>query len=143
MNAKTHTNDNVIIDFLENSRSITDNPVRHYGHILELAIRRDRLGISEIARKLNITRRTLYNWFESEKIPIELIQKIGNVIDHDFSLEFPNEIIASQQIDHPQKGDHHSDQDNANNSVRYWMNRYIELLENYNAVLAENKTTMD
>ena len=116
---------------------IGSSPDVHYGHVVERIVRRNRMGISEVARKLHISRRTLYNWFETNNLNIDTILKLGSVLGHDFSLEFPDDFakisdcetgtvfMDEQKIDPP-----------ATEAVYYWMDKYIKLLEKFNEALA-------
>jgi hypothetical protein len=105
------------------------------GQVLERVVRRDRMGISELSRKLNVSRRTIYNWFDQKSLNPEIIWKVGTVIGHDFSVELPetfsknhlNEAFDAHTEDYS-KGDA--------NSVYFWMNKYIKLLEKYNEILS-------
>ncbi|MDP9080727.1 MAG: helix-turn-helix domain-containing protein [Bacteroidota bacterium] len=117
--------------------STPDSPKLHMGEVLERIVRRDRMGISELARRLNVSRRTMYNWFETERISVEIIRRIGFVIGHDFSVEFPDEFAKkSDFVD----GESFIDVPNAIEQpatvVYYWMDRYIKLLEKFNAALS-------
>jgi len=127
--------DGTIIDDAKTS-SPTTHPNQHYGHAVEKVIRRNNIGISEIARKMGVSRRSIYNWFETEKIPTEIIQRIGYVIGHDFSKEFPDELKLYTELDHLKiQSLNNFGDENSNDSVYYWMDRYIKLLENFNAIL--------
>jgi transcriptional regulator with XRE-family HTH domain len=119
----------------------TQNIDLHYGHIVERIVRRNQMGISEIARKLNVSRRTLYNWFEMKKLDLEVICKIGDVIGHDFSPEFPEEFTnRNMSISDEKYTDIQSAEDQANDAIYYWMDKYIKLLEKFNAVLSSDTT---
>lgn len=62
----------------------------HHGQVVEKVIRRDGYSISQVARMMNINRRTIYNWFNQPVLRQEIIHKIGMNIMHDFSIEFPH-----------------------------------------------------
>ena len=116
--------------------SSSDSPKLHMGEILERIVRRDRMGISELARRLNVSRRTMYNWFETERISIEIIRRIGFVIGHDFSVEFPEEFAKKSDFaDGESFVDASSAVEQAPTVVYYWMDKYIKLLEKFNTVL--------
>jgi transcriptional regulator with XRE-family HTH domain len=121
--------------FIENLQS-TD---LHYGHVIERIVRRDRMGISEIARKLDVSRRTLYNWFEMKKLDRNVICKIGAVIGHDFSNEFPEEFsVRNESIHNELYMDVQNGTDAAtHDAIYYWMDKYIKLLEKFNTVLIQ------
>ena len=140
MQAENNSKEDISSIVLQTKNAIpADQTLKHEGHTIERIIRRNRMGISEIARKMNVSRRTLYNWFESDRISTETIQKLAQIIDHDFSVEFPNKLKIYHEIDsiksllenkHLERGD--------NDSVYYWMDRYIKLLENFNEILRGN-----
>ena len=111
----------------------------HYGQIVERIVRRDHMGISEIARKLNVSRRTLYNWFETKKLNLDIICQIGFVIGHDFSKEFP-EAFAKRinSVNADRSFDALSIKDQPRDATYYWMDKYIKLLEKFNEVLSHD-----
>ncbi|WP_316849047.1 hypothetical protein [Pedobacter agri] len=108
------------------------------GQVLERVVRQDRMGISELSRKLSVSRRTIYNWFDQKSLNPEIIWKVGAVIGHDFSVELPetftkhgnrlHEALNAYQRNDSSKTD--------SNSVYFWMNKYIHLLEKYNELLS-------
>lgn len=122
------------IYFANNADAAYKNADLHYGSILEKAIRNDCMGISEIARKLQVSRRTLYNWFESEKLDLEIIYKVGVVTGHNFSKEIPG-FDEQKRLFVNTFSTEASELDDNSNTVYYWMERYIHLLERYNSVL--------
>jgi len=126
-----------VIGYVINNRTAgsSSGSNHNFGRIVERVVRRDRMGISELARRLKVSRRTIYNWFEMERLSIDIISKIGFVIGHDFSDEFPEEFANA---------DNHMAADSVaqiqgeqpNNAIYYWMDRYIKLLEKFNEVLS-------
>ncbi len=119
--------------------SAPDSSKVHMGEILERIVRRDRMGISELARRLNVSRRTMYNWFETERISVEVIRRIGFVIGHDFSVEFPDEFAKKSDFaDGESFIDATSAGEQPATAVYYWMDKYIKLLEKFNTVLSHD-----
>jgi hypothetical protein len=104
---------------------------KHYGQIVELVIRKGGYSISEIARLTSINRKSVYNWFNQKYLKPEVIFRIGCIINHDFSVEFP-ELFTPE---HFNKGDKQesSNSEIPNNTV--WKDKYIALLERYNDLL--------
>ena len=72
--------------------------VMQKGEILERVIRRNHISISELSRKLNVSRRSIYNWFTQERLSRDVIYKIGTVLNHDFSAEFPDLFNSSTLV---------------------------------------------
>lgn len=112
----------------------------HLGSILEQVIRMERIGISELSRKLRVSRRTIYNWFEQENLNIQIILEVGNLIGYDFTNDLPESILSNhrhflKEEEKPLK----PDEDVDTNSVYFWMNKYVTLLEKYNELL--NRTS--
>lgn len=106
-----------------------------HGEILERVVRRNRMGISELSRKLNVSRRTIYNWFGQDRLHQEIIWQIGHSLGQDLSISFPDVFPKSNS-----KAEHNveaSEKPAGNsNSVYFWMNKYIHLLEKYNSMLS-------
>ena len=101
------------------------------GQLLEKAIRRKGLNITEIAAALQISRRTLYNWFKLEVIDEVTMERIANVTAHDFTT------IQLKPINGNNKTE--TTNTNSNSTVKdeaYWQDRYIDLLERYSQILA-------
>ncbi|AOM75913.1 hypothetical protein [Pedobacter steynii] len=100
------------------------------GEIVELAVRRKNVNISELSRRLHVNRRTLYNWFRQKKLHTDVICEIGKVINYDFSNDFEEEFKQFLRKDSVMviNDDDHS---TPSNSVYYWMEKYIALLEDY------------
>ena len=97
----------------------------HMGELLERAIRRKGLNITELAEALNITRRTLYNWFKQEVIDEVIMERISEVISYDFSNNAVNPIIRKIVIKETV----------LIRDEAYWRDKYIDLLERYAKLL--------
>ncbi|RQO64355.1 hypothetical protein DBR40_25800 [Pedobacter sp. KBW01] len=108
------------------------------GEILERLIRKDRMGISELSRKLKVSRRTIYNWFSQERINQEIIWQVGSLLGQDLSTAFPDFFPVSpfDRIKDQTTEIAKSDQADSN-TVYFWMNKYILLLEKYNGLLGK------
>jgi transcriptional regulator with XRE-family HTH domain len=109
----------------------------HNGKIVEYTIRKKGVSITELARLINVNRRSVYNWFNQEELKVEIIYQIGIGLKHDFSREFP-ELFAKDEF-HPTKSTKNcSDDDKENKDTKFdafWKERYITLLEDYNSFL--------
>ncbi len=104
------------------------------GQILERVVRRDRMGISELSRKLNVSRRTIYNWFDQQNLDPILLLKIGNIIEYDFAQDLPENFFIKYNHLTSKPEEEHQDE---LKQVYFWMNKYIHLLEKYNEILTE------
>ena len=112
----------------------------HNGEIIELVVRRDKVSISELSRKLKVSRKSIYNWFKKENLSLEVINRIGEVLNHDFTMELPEKY---QDLDVELK---HLKQDSDAidgydvNVAHYWKTKYINLLESYTGLLLKNRS---
>ncbi|MBL4677992.1 MAG: helix-turn-helix transcriptional regulator [Mucilaginibacter sp.] len=106
----------------------------HNGEKVKSIIRRSRYSVSELAAALKVTRRTVYNWLNDQNLKRDTIYKIGQLLRHDFSIEFPNLFRSRDfQFDGPL-----SFRINPSES-EYFKDRYLELLQKYNDLLRSTK----
>jgi len=101
----------------------------HKGEIVEKAVRASGIKLTELAKKMNLSRRHLYNLFEDPDLSVEYIYKIGKIIHYDFTNEIKSyfksssaQIIENVNDDFLPYGE----------KLEYWKNKYLELLEKYN-----------
>jgi len=95
------------------------------GELLERAIRRKGLNITEIAFAMKVTRRTLYNWFKQDVIDRETMERLSTIVKYDVESNLPG--IFTTEVEDPII----PIKDEA-----YWQGRYIDLLERYSSLLA-------
>lgn len=99
------------------------------GQVLERAVRRSALNISELAKTLKVNRKSVYNWFKQEDLKEEVFFKVGDIINFSFQEKFPE--LFQQQPDalHEAAAGQQDD--------TYWKDKYIDLLERYADLLSE------
>jgi lambda repressor-like predicted transcriptional regulator len=112
---------------------------KHYGQIVEYRVRKNGYCISDLARATNVNRRSIYNWFNQKHLKNEVIYKIGCIIRHDFSQEFP-EIFKSEDF----KIIHQVPDSQVSYIAKYsskeneiWKNKYLQLLETFNEMITK------
>ena len=106
---------------------------QHQGQTIERIIRRKGYNISRVARTFNVNRRSVYNWFNQQYLKKDLIHRLGQAINHDFSAEFPHLFtpedfeqtvaIVQDEISMPLNSDMLIGD--------LWKDKYIEILEKY------------
>ena len=106
----------------------------HTGAIVERVVRRSGVSITELARRTHVNRRSVYNWFNQKRLKLDIICKIGCVLGHDFSIEFPNFFPKDEFTQMKRLMETREEAENTE-SVYFWMNKYIALLEKYNELL--------
>ena len=108
----------------------------HKGEIIETAIRQSGYSITEISKRLKISRRHLCNLFQKYNIDNETILEIGKIINHDFSGEIKGLTIsiAEEPIEK-----YTTQADKNREEVNFWKNKYISLLEEHKLLLEKIK----
>jgi transcriptional regulator with XRE-family HTH domain len=110
---------------------------QHNGEIIERLVRRNGVSISELARRIHVNRRSIYNWFNKKTLKLDIIIKIGNVIGCDFSKEFPG--IFSPEEFAMMNGLREYNEENITTepaqNTQFWIDKYVALLEEYNKLL--------
>jgi hypothetical protein len=113
---------------------------KHHGQTLEKVIRKGGHSISEVARMMNVNRRSVYNWFDLAVLRSEIIYKIGHKIMHDFSVEFP-EIFKPEEFIFKKKPSSSIEESKKQDpswqvpNEKQWQEKYMELYPRYKALL--------
>jgi predicted transcriptional regulator len=103
--------------------------MQHRGEIIKDAVYKSGFPITELAKRLGKSRRWVYLLFENPAISLDLIMQIGHIIHVDFTQaikEF-SPITTTQEPSSMYRIEEHD--------VQYWKNKYLNLLEEYNALL--------
>lgn len=108
----------------------------HHGETIEKVVRRNGHSITDVAKLTKVNRRSVYNWFNQPKLKPEIIYKIGCVINHDFSKELPM-LFTSEDFAKGIK-EHSPVEVRLEEENDIWKDKYIDLMERYNALLAES-----
>lgn len=125
---------------LKEKKQVQSVPLdKHYGQIVERAIRRNGFSISELARLANVNRRSVYNWFNQRYLKPEIIFRVGCALKYDFSQDFP-ELFTEEEFKRAfQQANVTSALLNTESpepdNLNYWKNKYIAILEEYNELL--------
>jgi len=61
----------------------------HRGEMIEQIVRQSGFPIKELARRLNMSRNTLYSRFKDTRQNIDFIKRLGEIVHYDFSNLFP------------------------------------------------------
>jgi len=112
--------------------------IKNYGALLERSVRKSGFGISELARRLNVSRPTVYQWFRKQNLEALTIVKIENTIGVNSVMALEEIYGFSVQSLEPEL-DISASPIAEDMEVRYWVERYIGLLEKYNRMLMNEK----
>jgi hypothetical protein len=61
----------------------------HHGEILEKILRQKSVNITSLAKDINVSKQSVYNWFDAMYLSDEKWEMIGKAIDYDFSKDIP------------------------------------------------------
>jgi hypothetical protein len=103
--------------------------MKHRGEIVEKVVRESGMPLTEIARRLNKSRRHIYNMFDNPNLSIDEIVEIGKIVNYDFSKEF-TDVRSGVGVLSDSNEQYHANSSN-------WKEKYIELLEKYNKLLEQ------
>ncbi|MBL4676725.1 MAG: TetR family transcriptional regulator [Mucilaginibacter sp.] len=108
---------------------------KHHGSIIEYVVRKHGYNISDLARELDVNRRSIYNYFGSQILKPNVIFQIGRVIRHDFSKEFPEIFEAEEFQDAFDIQPKFGVESVLSTDEAEYKEKYLELLERYNELL--------
>lgn len=103
----------------------------HKGELIEKAVRERSFPITLLAKRLNKSRRHIYNLFENPDVSLDIILQVGKIIQYDFSQELKElaAIPIEYQIDVNSKSFAEPE------SAAYWKSKYFELMEQHKQLL--------
>ncbi len=105
----------------------------HKGEIIKEAIEKSGTKKTRIADEMGISRGTLYNIFNQMEVDDDIILKIGAIIHHDFSENFPK--MRTHKVEETPEEYLVTNINELRKEVDYWRGKYIALLEEHNKLL--------
>ena len=127
---------------LKNSTYKDDNEVIHRGELLRVLIDKycdlHKTSITSICHKANKDQSTIYRHFAKPDLAFHILMMWGKIIQHDFSLEFPeliSEFNNESMVNEPPAEYSISTISDCLKLKDYYQNKYILLLEKHNELL--------
>lgn len=113
----------------------TKGKYTHRGEILQAAVKKSPLNITQTVRRMGISRGTYYNHISDPKLPFETLEQYGKILGYDFTNDFPE--MQKYTLEDPpvQYGEPSTleeavkQRDYWRNQTDHWKNKYIHLLE--------------
>ncbi|WP_310558316.1 hypothetical protein [Flavobacterium sp.] len=105
--------------------------MKHRGEIIKEVVYRSGFPITELAKRLNKSRRWIYLMFENSNVSLDIVLQIGKIIHYDFTEEI-KEFNPLQKVLETSSLEFDKD-------AEYWKNKYLKLLEEYNELLKKEK----
>lgn len=105
----------------------------HKGEIIKKAVNQSGVTVTQVAKGMSVTRKTIYNIFDRIDVDNDTILKIGAIIHYDFTEKFPK--LKNNKTEEPQEAYHSQVVAELKDEVDLWKGKYIALLEEYNKLL--------
>jgi predicted transcriptional regulator len=111
--------------------------MQHRGEIVKEAVYKSGLSITELAKRIGKSRRWVYLMFENHSVSIDVILQIGTIIHHNFTKDIEEFEPIKKAFDRPS-----STTENVDLTGENWKNKYLQLLEEHNALLKEKLNSL-
>jgi len=105
---------------------------KHIGKQLENAVRASEWSITALAQKLNLSRKTIYNYFENPDLENYIVKRFEHVL---------HVYITNDNHENGTVGESNYSHYSTEGSAQYWKDKYLDLLEKYSALLEQTKNT--
>ena len=104
---------------------------KHVGKRLEDAVRASEWSITALAQKLNLSRKTIYNYFENPDLEDYIVKRFEHVLHTNIlsTDEFTGLLTEIRE---------RYDRIENDNTSQFWKNKYLDLLERYSALLEKS-----
>jgi len=109
------------------------NMLKHRGEILAKVIRDKKVKIAPLAKRMGIDRGTVYRHMEDPELSLDYIAQYGKALDYDFSKDFPELLYVLKEP--PAEYGSAKSYNELRDAAEYWKDKYIDILEKYNALL--------
>lgn len=111
--------------------------IKHRGEVLRQVVNESGLSITEVTRRARYSRSSYYNHAEDPELPLEVLERYGRALKHDFSEEFPQ--INSLRLEEEEIEYGRPDTfEKALQELDRYREKYYALLEKYNKLLEKN-----
>lgn len=109
----------------------------HCGALVFEKIKETGFSVTMVSQKIGVSRRTMYNYFQTDDLSLEIIARIGNAIHYDFSLVLPEIVGVSESFPEFRT------QKELANEIEHWKNKYLGLMEDYCELLEKIAKTAE
>ncbi len=106
---------------------------KHQGEIARKAIKNSGYTLIHVAKKLNISRNTLYTRFREEKLVPQFLYQLGQIINYNFVVDFPD-LQKNEAYLTAVKNDE-TTETKYNKQIANLQIKYYQTLEDYNKLL--------
>ena len=112
------------------------NEKKHRGEIVDKVVRQSGFALNRLAKRLKISRNTLYNRFKDPELKDDFILDVGDIINYDFKRHFPDLKREDEEDDEDRFiGGNQVYLDKETVKMLELGKKYMVLLERYNDLL--------
>jgi len=106
----------------------------HRGEVLKAAVDKVSFKVTQLAKRMGISRGTYYNHIEDPNLSFELLERYGKILKYDFTADFP-EMQKYALEESVENYGAPSTFEEAVNQMSYYKEKYFQLLEKYTALI--------
>ena len=113
----------------------TKGKYKHRGEVLQAIVKKSPIKITELVKRMNISRGTYYNHKEDPNLPFETLEQYGKVLGYDFTNDFSEmqKYVVEEPIvpygDPMTLDEAIKQRDYWRSQADLWKNKYIQVLE--------------
>lgn len=107
----------------------------HRGEVLQAAVKKSPHSVTQLVKRMGISRGTYYNHKEDPNLPFEDLEKYGKVLGYDFTEDFPEMqkyVVEESVVTYGEPktlGEAIKQRDYWRKEADQWKDKYIKLLE--------------
>lgn len=107
----------------------------HRGEVLQAAVKKSPLSITQLVKRMGMSRGTYYNHIDDPNLTFETLEQYGKVLGYDFTNDFPEmqKYIVEEPVmpygEPKSLNEAIKQRDYWRSQADVWKNKYIELLE--------------
>lgn len=110
--------------------------MQHRGEIVKKAVYQSGYSITKLAAKIGKSRRWVYLMFDNSNVSLDMIIRIGTIIHYDFSDDIRELKHKSVKAFGEGVRSHYG---NEEETIDYWKDKYLKLLEEHTQLLKGKK----
>ncbi len=113
----------------------TKGKYKHRGEVLQAVVNKNSTNITQLVKRMGISRGTYYNHIQDPDLPFDLLERYGKILDYDFTNDFTE--MHKYTLEEPSApyGEPSTleeaikQRDYWRSQTDHWKNKYIQLLE--------------
>lgn len=109
----------------------------HRGEILQNAITKKGISLSEVGRRMGCDRSTVFRHTQKDTLDDAILLKYGRALDYDFTIDIPELFDSMKMVNEPSPEYRNRTYDELLSERDYYKDKYINLLEKYTKLVED------